>query len=208
MAWKAWERRQQRRGLRSRVTRRRQVDPAEVGGWVERQMRDKRTEPWPFERVRAEDGEVAYRIAGKVYRGRAGDRVVARRPEAVLVRRDYGDASGDGIWRNAVLYDLRAEVGGKGLGWRRYDLAWQSQRQAWRRCAALHAMRRWAPELLAWAEEEVRTWPQTLAERITAAEEVVAGMTHGGEVSAALVRSAAVEPKRLEWMGKDVEYEG
>lgn len=138
--------------------------------------------------VEPRDGKPGYRIGERWYKGHESDRIAARREDAVLVRRDYGEADGDGLWRNIVLYDLRA-----GVSQRRIDLAWQVQREAWKVCYGLTEARVSAPELLAWAESEVRTWPRTLSERITAAEEAVGAMTQGGEVSAALTRALALE---------------
>jgi hypothetical protein len=51
--------------------------------------------------------------------------------------------------------------------------------------------------LLDWVEREVREWPRTLAERITAAERAVGALAQGGEVSTAITRALAFERKPL-----------
>jgi hypothetical protein len=200
MAWTTRDRKIQRRAERRGTGRARRItdeDRAAASAWAAR-FRDGKHANAPEElgepggpvafRQAERDGHPGYLIAGRWYRGHESDRIAAQREDAVLVRRSYGEADGDGLWRNVVLYDLRPEA-----RWRRIDLAWSVQRECWRRCQGLTEARVSAPELLAWAEGEVRTWPRTLSERITAAEEAVGAMTQGGEVSAAITRSLAFE---------------
>lgn len=190
MAWTTRDRKIQRRAERrgtGRVRRITDEDRAAAAAWVAAHPRPREEGPAAFA-VEPRDGRPGYRIDGRWYRGHESDRIAARRDDAVLVRRSYGEADGDGLWRNIVVYDLRPDA-----KWRRVDLAWSVARECWRRCQGLTQARVSAPELLAWAEGEVRTWPRTLAERITAAEEAVGAMTQGGEVSAAITRSLAFE---------------
>jgi len=199
MVWSKRDRKVQRRAERQGSGRARRVDSAAVAEWAaERpvvtpasERSGQVPEPAMF-RPGVRDGVPGYEIAGRWYRGHPSDRIVAQRPDAVLVRRDYGEADGDGLWRNCVLYDLRPTA-----RWRRYDLAWQVHRRVWRRCQASRAVDVWAPELLDWVEREVREWPRTLAERITAAERAVGALAQGGEVSTAITRALAFERKPL-----------
>lgn len=205
MAWTTRDRKIQRRAERrgtGRVRRITDEDRAAAAAWAAAHRhpgpeaepaRPAKRQPRRHLRKRAtfgvqsRDGQPGYLIGERWYKGHASDQIAARRDDAVLIRRTYGEADGDGLWRNIVLYDLRA-----GAAWRRLDLSWHIHRQDWRRCQGLTEARVSAPELLAWAEGEVKTWPKTLSERITEAEVVVGAMTQGGEVSAALVRAAAL----------------
>lgn len=205
MVWTTRDRKVQRRAERIGAGRARRItdeDRAAAAVWaaartqsgdklVQRRAHKHLLERATFE-VEPRDGQPGYRIGDRWYRGHSSDRIAAQREDAVLVRRDYGEAEGDGLWRNVVLYDLRP-----GARWRRKDLAWSVERECWRRCQGLAEARVSAPELLLWAEGEVREWPRTLAERITAAERAVGALAHGGEVSTAITRALAFERKPL-----------
>jgi len=195
MGWTTGEQRVQRRRLVRKRARARAVPEGEVAAWVsDLAERVEEAEARRFVRWRREarDGVPGYRIGGRWYRGSERDVIAGECEAGLLIRRDYGDTDGDGIWRNVILYDLRDPL----PGWRRYDLAWQRLQRRWRRCAGAQRAAVWAEELLEWAAMAVEIAPETLSERITAAEAAVGRMTQGGEVSAALVRAVAFRGKR------------